>query len=283
MTQPLYEIDINSSRYSGGMEKSGGKYFYELLAVKNNSRPHYHNCYELEIVLDGTAIQLVDGEESALKKGRITFISPNQIHTINNTRNLELISIKIVPEALSDELKNAFTSLAFPILGELSNEELELFLKLFSAVTKKNTEFSNLYSAAVMHQINSFLCILTQHFGKNSFTNQVEQPKDMLKTVEFIKKNILKPITLKMVANEFGYTPNYFSTKFKGFTGKGFARFVQDERLLLAYRAICTTDTSLNEISANCLFESFPYFSRVFKQKYGKSPALFRERKNKKS
>ena len=101
----------------------------------------------------------------------------------------------------------------------------------------------------------------------------------MLKTVGYIKDNILNPLTLQSVATEFGYTPNYFSLKFKEFTGKGFSRFVQDERLLLAYREILTTDDPISEISARCSFESFPYFSRAFKAKYGKPPSAFRKNK----
>lgn len=278
MKQPLFEIDINSSHYSDGMKESGGKYFYERLNVKKDSRPHYHNCYELEIVLSGKASQLVDGEKWGLIRGSVTFISPNQIHTINSVEGLELISIKISPDAISNELKNTLETMDFPISGNLDEDSLALFLRVFGTVAKSQSSNSALWSEAIMHQINSFMCIITHSFGKSSFPEHKKASKDMLKTVGFVKENILESITLKSVADEFGYTPNYFSAKFKELTGKGFARFVQDERLLLAYRAICTTDAPLSEISANCGFDSFPYFSRVFKAKYGAPPSFFREK-----
>ena len=49
----LVEVDINSSHYRDSMRLSGGKYFYELVTVTRESRPHYHNCYELEVVISG--------------------------------------------------------------------------------------------------------------------------------------------------------------------------------------------------------------------------------------
>lgn len=275
----LVEIDINSSHYSDSMRLSGGKYFYERVTVNQGSRPHYHNCYELEIIISGEAMQNIDGADYPLKKGSVTFISPNQTHSITIAHNpLEIISIKITPAAISDELKAAIDTVDFPVLGFLNNKELELFLNMYNTFTNEKIVTSKLGSEAVVHQLNSFLCLAVDSFGKSPFPKQGGAENVMLKTVGYIKDNILNPITLQSVASEFGYTPNYFSLKFKEFTGKGFSRFVQDERLLLAYREILTTDDPICEISARCSFGSFPYFSRVFKAKYGKSPNAFREK-----
>lgn len=279
MKEPLFEIDINSKDYSEGMKMSGGKYFYERLTINRESRRHYHNCYELEIIISGETTQNIDGSDYDLKRGSVTFISPKQIHYIAPPKKaLELISIKITPEAINGELGSVLGTVNFPVLGKLNNNQLELFLQMFNAFDGKEIANSKLRGEAIGHQISSFLCLLVDSFGISSFPEQGSSAKSMLKTVGYIKENILKPITLKSVSAEFGYTPGYFSAKFKEFTGKGFARFVQEERLLLAYRAICTTDDPISEISVKCGFESFPYFSRAFKAKYGKPPSCFREK-----
>ena len=274
----LVEVDINSSHYRDSMRLSGGKYFYELVTVTRESRPHYHNCYELEVVVSGHAKQNIDGVDYPLEKGSVTFISPKQTHSITTPNNLlELISIKITPSAISDELRMAIDTVDFPVLGVLKTNELELFLNMYDTFTKEKIVTSKLGSEAVVHQLNSFLCLSVAFFGKSPFPKRGGSENVMLKTVGYIKDNILNPLTLQSVATEFGYTPNYFSLKFKEFTGKGFSRFVQDERLLLAYREILTTDDPISEISARCSFESFPYFSRAFKAKYGKPPSAFRK------
>ena len=121
----LVEVDINSSYYSDSMRLSGGKYFYEWVTVNREARPHYHNCYELEVVVSGHAKQNIDGVDYPLEKGSVTFISPKQTHSITTPNNLlELISIKITPSAISDELRMAIDTVDFPVLGVLKTNEL---------------------------------------------------------------------------------------------------------------------------------------------------------------
>ena len=39
-------------------------------------RPHYHDYYELFLMLDGAAIHMVNGAELPLKRGSLVFIRP---------------------------------------------------------------------------------------------------------------------------------------------------------------------------------------------------------------
>ena len=286
MKEQLFEVDINDPRYSEGLKSSNGRFYSESLMQTIESRLHYHNFYELEVVVSGASVQQLDGNSFELKRGSVTLISPNQVHHIEKpTEPMDIISIKITPEAISEELLLNFSAVDFPVTGLLSEKQLSVFLSLYESI--KNREIFSLKSSleveAVTCQINSFIYFIMANFGGNRITEHIDSAKLMFKVIRYVKQNILKPLTLKGAAEEFGYSPSYFSAKFKQLTGKGFACFVQDERLLLAYRAICTTDKPIARISESCGFESFTYFSRVFKAKYGKSPTFFRERKNKKS
>ena len=286
MSEKLFEVNINNPRYSQSLKNNGGRFFSERQVQTTESRLHYHNFYELEIILKGSSIQQLDGNSFELKRGTVTLISPNQVHYIEKpSEPMDIISIKITPEAINEELSLNLSVIEFPIIGLLTEKQLSLFLKIYESIKNKEilTLNSSLEVEAITCQINSFIYFIMAEFGDICINSYDSSNRLLFKTIRYVKQNILKPITLKQAAEEFGYSPNYFSAKFKQLTGKGFAAFVQDERLLLAYRAICTTDKSLTCISEECGFESFPYFSRVFKQKYGKSPVLFRERKNKKS
>lgn len=283
MKDRLLEVNINESRYSDGLKNSNGRFYSERIVQTRESRLHYHNFYELEIIVSGKSVQQLDGNCFELKRGSVTLISPNQVHYIEKpSEPMDIISIKITPEIINEDLLLNLSVMDFPIIGLLSENQLEFFINSYEVI--KNNIFlktnSILKINSVACQINSFIYFVIAEFGGkcvNSENDSLNKP--MFKAIKYVKQNCLKDLTLKIAADEFGYSPSYFSAKFKEFTGKGFARFVQDERLLLAYRQIRTTDKSITRISEDCGFESFPYFSRVFKQKYGKAPSFYRNKK----
>ena len=78
------------------------------------------------------------------------------------------------------------------------------------------------------------------------------------------------------LARKYGYNTNYLRSKFRQLTGKTYVSFINDERLTYAYRLIELTDMQISEISDSTGYTSLSYFSRIFKAKYGISPANLR-------
>ena len=67
------------------------------------------------------------------------------------------------------------------------------------------------------------------------------------------------------------------SRLFKEITGRGFKDYVTEKRLEYGHMLLCTTPSSIAEISAAAGFENANYFSTVFKLKYGLPPTKFRK------
>ena len=63
---------------------------------------------------------------------------------------------------------------------------------------------------------------------------------------------------------------------FRDATGQTPARYVQDRRLRRAAEALVATDRSIDEIAERCGFANRYYFTRVFSQRMGVSPARYR-------
>lgn len=63
---------------------------------------------------------------------------------------------------------------------------------------------------------------------------------------------------------------------FKKSISKGVSEFIRDKRLAKAEELLKKTDLSIYEISVQCGFNDYNYFSRIFKNKYKKSPKSFR-------
>lgn len=67
------------------------------------------------------------------------------------------------------------------------------------------------------------------------------------------------------------------SRLFKEITGRGFKDYVTEKRLEYGHMLLCSTQSSIAEISAAAGFENANYFSTVFKMKYGLPPTKFRK------
>ena len=103
----------------------------------------------------------------------------------------------------------------------------------------------------------------------------------MIDAIVYLRKNYNQDISLKELAERFGYSCNYFGSKFKEITGKSFVDYLNDMRLLNAFNKIATSDMPLEDISGEVGYENFSYFYRKFKQKYGFTPGTLRKNKNK--
>lgn len=281
MKQPLSEINIHSPHYSKSMAQNRNRFFSEHLRAAAPSKPHYHNCYELELVLSGRAVQHLDGEPYSLARGSVTLISPLQIHSIDlPTEPIELISIKINPAILPTDLKERLERQGKAVVGQLQEAQLAAVVAMYTAIEKGGVladSDSPLQTDAVTYQLFSLLLFVLDRFGaEQTESGHADAAGSFLQVVAYIKTNLTAPLTLKRVAEQFGYTPNYFSSKFKAMTGKSFVSFVRDERLVLAYRIICCSEQSVQQVAMDCGFASFAYFSRAFKKKFGKAPSAFR-------
>jgi transcriptional regulator GlxA family with amidase domain len=74
--------------------------------------------------------------------------------------------------------------------------------------------------------------------------------------------------------NNIGYS--WFRRMFKNYTGLSPRQYCLQLKIMRAKELLLSTELSVKEISYELGFESIHYFSRMFKQKTGKSPSEFR-------
>ena len=92
----------------------------------------------------------------------------------------------------------------------------------------------------------------------------------------FIQDNCRQALTLAQVARRAGFSRNYFSRIFKQTFGKGFERYLTEQRLLVAERLLRTSALSVGRISSEAGFASPAHFSAAFRRSRGSSPLAYR-------
>ncbi|MBU5673108.1 response regulator transcription factor [Paenibacillus brevis] len=108
--------------------------------------------------------------------------------------------------------------------------------------------------------------------------DQVTQESKVIQQVkEFIKNNFQRDVSLSEAANEVYLSPGYLSILFKKETGENFSKYLTDYRLRKANHLLTQSNMKINDIAEYVGIENPSYFCKLFKNKYGVSPAQYRK------
>lgn len=156
------------------------------------------------------------------------------------------------------EPENIFERLAW--LGD-SKEEIEnRYLKLTYFTEKQRKAMINLISNII-------------------FDSAIEIEYDGLMEIatDHIAKNLDKPLDVATLCEKLFVSKNRLYDAFKKSFGRTVNDYIWDERIKRAKELLLSTNLSTADISAMVGIENSAYFSRVFKERAGISPAAFRK------
>lgn len=241
------------------------------VSVKEISGPvdiHWHEFYELELILDGAGTYNIDGTDYKIEKGSLFFMSPSSFHHINFTENTRLINFMFTLEVCD-----------FDFLCDMFDHSPHISLKIEETdISFIYTLAENMLTAGHGKYVSLLLnCILGKVQGIH--TENIEPIKDsqMQYAMLYIQNHFRENLSLNEVASIANYTPNYFSNKFKEYTGTTFKKYIQDLQFSLAVNMLKKTNFSVTRICYHCGFRDFSNFMVVFKKRYGISPGKFRK------
>ncbi|WP_068787318.1 response regulator transcription factor [Paenibacillus phocaensis] len=115
---------------------------------------------------------------------------------------------------------------------------------------------------------------------KIRYSDQTEQrtsrDKLTIKIRDYIDRN-LSTASLQTIADAVYLHPVYLSRLYKAETGEGISEYIQKQRMLKAAEMLKDESLKIYEISEQLGFKNAAYFSKVFREEYGKTPNEFRE------
>ncbi len=91
-----------------------------------------------------------------------------------------------------------------------------------------------------------------------------------------ISETLHQSITREELAQAVHISPQYLSRLFKKHIGKPLQEYIQDERIFKAKKMLQFNCSAISAIAEECGFSSATYFSYVFKQHTGMTPAEYR-------
>lgn len=99
---------------------------------------------------------------------------------------------------------------------------------------------------------------------------------------DYIRANVTRALSVEEIAAQMGYTTYYFTRKFYKEMGIKVSDYIKQARIEYAKVVLVTSKKSIQEISDLLQFGTRNYFSKVFHEVVGMTPAAYREKTGRK-
>ncbi|WP_020614666.1 response regulator transcription factor [Sediminispirochaeta bajacaliforniensis] len=175
--------------------------------------------------------------------------------------NISSLNIKMIVSMIFSETLQILADINFPIASIIGNPSEE-YKKIISCTTL----------TSMLGALMDFLFKICMVFDTNANINMHSIQLAKL----FIDNHFFDPgLTLGKVAEELGFSPNYFSALFKQKVGKSFIDYLTNIRIAHAKKLIISGKFKTYEISKKCGYINPTYFSTIFKRRVGVTPSEY--------
>ena len=256
---------------------------------------HSHTYHEIKYVLRGTVALSVDGRSVILDEGDFCFITPGTRHccSVFDSETL-LINIEIRADVLRSVFQKVFATenpvSAFynaagakkpkvPVMFCRTEDDRELRDLVKVIYDYKAETLREGYAAQVGEMmVEQLLLLLLQRHSKDFSDGwkTIAHSREVFSILDYINKNAGE-LSLADLARHFNYSEAYMSRFIKRNTGLSFTDLQRNVRLDMAAELLHNTDLPVSTIIAEVGYAGKSNFYRLFKAKFGVTPAEMRE------
>ena len=250
--------------------------------------PHYHSYYELFYLIDGACRFFVLDTMYTLSAGDLIICAPGEYHRnayfgpeLHDRYTVYFDSLRI-----TDELEPRLDFLPAAPNDQrqyhIPDKLQDAFLSLQTYMLEQYRQDSPQGEHSLQHLLPVYLLFLSQYAQPIARDRQQTDQTELAlqAAAQYIASHYSDPLTLAQVSKLSGFSPTYFSRKFKDFAGLNFSTYLTHIRLQEAAGLLRTSVLSVSEISLKCGFSGANYFGDVFRMAYGISPSEYRRQKS---
>lgn len=237
---------------------------------------HWHDHYEMEIVLEGSGSYSVNGVQYPLRRGSVYFVTPVDFHQVSG--ELTIYNIAFDESMLSGEAMKLLVGGDFATVVHYGEEDFA-FLELLAS--RLLEEFNGARPLRLPIERALLETILIGFLRRIDLSEGELARSDsaVMRAVAYIRFNFKNKLTLADVAAEVNLTPNYVGEIFLKKMGVSFNQYLMQTRLNYAKSLLVRGEVSVQAAAQDAGFASQTYFSDCFKRAFGYPPsALIKER-----
>ena len=231
------------SYISSGLFKSSGEWIHPRRII---------DTYEILIMYEGIAFICEENHEFELHKNDILFLEPGKEH-YGYKSSCDFVSFAWIHFKADG---NRFKTLPKIVHTDDTFSLRTLVSQLLHTTNTPNynSTMSDMFCALIAEEI--------------LFQNKSDEIPGKLLAVqikEWIRTNINKNITVRQIAQHFGYHENHINRIFKNSYNICIKKYITDYKIKITKDMLCTTLYTIKQIAYICGFESENHFIKFFK------------------
>lgn len=257
-----------------------------------NAELHYHDFYELVIVISGSGFHMTNNGEFQITRGNVFLTLPSSIHGCRQGNGLEVVCILFFPDMLAfslDSLHNTQEFQSFfqtsPRLSDsfrfknnfmIGAESLDNISDIIRQIEFEQSRRQPNWGFAVNALFMRLLLILLRSIS----THESEGNREMLhmnRILQYINANYMKRLYPADLAEEFAVSIRTLERLFKKSLNTSPVTYINDLRLNKSVELLKDSKLSITEVALKSGFSDNCYFSKCFSNKFNISPREYRK------
>lgn len=246
---------------------------------------HWHDELEILYPLNGKADIIIEGKKYQLLNKHIMVIESCQVHSTYSYQgtsmficihiskkymqkylpDIELYRIQCIPEEIDSE--------HFPAYRDICRL-MEDLTKLYMAESLPT--FAMESEGIILQVLSRLMRFFSEHLAPKAADMSPSAFDRLRTTITYIEEHFRDSLTLQEMADQLGFTKEYFCRFFKKNMGMPFLEYVSEVRLSHIYHDLIHTDTPICVLIEDNGFTNQKLFNKQFKKLYGCTPSAVR-------
>ena len=265
-------------------EPDGSEGKLQIVRLTPKGFTHQHTYFELVYVLRGTAKRKMSDDLVPVSAGDYYVANPRSAHGYADLQDLEVINCLFLPEyidraladcpSISALLTNRILRFGVPVDVSIADR---VFHDTDGSVRRIIRNMEREYADCRTGYMEMLRCYLTQVLVHAARACETRVPHESVtKVMEYLKHHYAEPLSLDILSQLVGYTPQYLSSLFSGEVGMSIQVFLQRMRVEEACKLLVSTNLSIAEVAGLVGYQDARHFSKVFCRHQAVSPKEYR-------
>ncbi len=232
---------------------------------------HSHEFMEIEYLLKGSVVQMINGEVYEAKEGDYFVLNVGDEHWFYTNGPAEIVNLVFYTE-LYDEIftQDGFLYSKQKIKNVVNTkEEREKTATLFALMEQEYREKREGYIYVIRKFLQIILAILLRH-GRN--VENISDGSFMNDVAAYVAANNFNTISVDELANNCGYSRTQFYNRFKRCFGCSPLEYINRRKINMALKILANTDRPIDSIMEELDFFNKTHFYKLFLRYTGMKP-----------
>jgi AraC family transcriptional regulator, exoenzyme S synthesis regulatory protein ExsA len=172
------------------------------------------------------------------------------------------------------DFKHGYPAMVVPVSVNPVNDRLISYIKSLKPLFNESNEISTGLVKIKLLELLFDLADADEHFLFQFFQLKRKEKRSM---TEIVEENTFNPVSLNDLAYLSGRSLSTFKREFKDVYNTPPLQWIRNRRLDRARELLTHSPLSVTDICFTTGFENVAHFSKVFKERFGISPSLFKQ------